>query len=108
MRQDSKEIELKLALTPADFDALKAHRTFAELLSSPVRTAKLVSVYFDTDQRDLHEHHVILRVRREGDKFLQTIKASSPTGAFERDEWEQPLLDGQPDLDGVMHTALGH
>lgn len=108
MRQDQKEIELKLALTPADFGMLKQHRTFAELLSSPVRVEKLVSVYFDTDQCDLRQNNVSLRVRREGQNFIQTIKAcSSPTSTFERDEWEQPLQDGQPELDTVMHTALG-
>lgn len=108
MRQESKEIELKLALAPADFGTLKTHRTFAELLSSPVRTEHLTSVYFDTDERDLRERRLILRVRREGDKYIQTIKASTmPNGSFERSEWEQPLQDAQPDLDAAMHTALG-
>ena len=108
MRRDSKEIELKLSLTPADFGALRAHRTFAELLSSPVRAEKLISVYFDTDRRDLHDHGVSLRVRREGENFVQTIKASSsPTSPFERDEWEQPLPNEQPDLDAAAATALG-
>ena len=107
MRQGSKEIELKLALKPADFSTLKAHRTFAELLNSPVRTEKLTSVYFDTDERDLRQHHLMLRVRRDGDKYLQTIKASSSNGVITRDEWEQSLSDAQPDLDAAAHTALG-
>jgi triphosphatase len=108
MRQDHKEIELKLVLSPADVGRLKAHRTFAELLGSPIRVERLNSVYFDTDQRDLQKNDVTLRVRREGQHFIQTIKLSSASlGAYERDEWEQPLADGQPDLDAIADTALG-
>src|SRR5471030_2570346 len=84
-----KEIELKLAVSPADVAALKVHPTFAELLSSPVRTEDLTSVYFDTDQRDLRERGVTLRVRRKGDQFIQTIKSTASAGStLERDEWE--------------------
>jgi inorganic triphosphatase YgiF len=109
MRQDPKEIELKLALTPADFGALKAHRTFAELLNSPARVERLVSIYFDTEQRDLHKNNLTLRVRREGQDFIQTIKtAPAPGVSFEREQWEQPLADAQPDLTAITHTPLGN
>jgi triphosphatase len=102
-----KEIELKLAVSPADVAALKVHPTFAELLSSPVRTEDLTSVYFDTDQRDLRARGVTLRVRRKGDQFIQTIKSTASAGStLERDEWETPLHDGQPDLDSATNTAL--
>jgi inorganic triphosphatase YgiF len=108
MRQHSKEIELKLALTPADFRTLKAHRSFGELLSSPDRVERLVSVYYDTDKRDLHAHGATLRVRREGDSFIQTVKATgAANGMLQRDEWEQPLEDSQPDLDAAANTSLG-
>ncbi len=107
MPTTSKEIELKLAVTPADVDALKVHPTFAELLSSPVRTEILNSVYFDTNQSDLRNRGLTLRVRRKGDSFIQTIKSTpSPGGTLERDEWETPLQDGQPDFDAAANTAL--
>ena len=102
-----KEIELKLAVTSADVAALKVHPTFAELLNSPVRTEVLTSIYFDTDQRDLHNRGVTLRVRRKGDQFVQTVKScASPGRTLERDEWETPLQNGQPDLDAAANTAL--
>jgi inorganic triphosphatase YgiF len=107
MPGNPKEIELKLAVTPADIGALKIHPTFAELLSSPVRTEILNSVYFDTDQSDLRDHGLTLRVRRKGDQFIQTIKSvRSPGNVLERDEWETPLQDGQPDFDAAANTAL--
>jgi inorganic triphosphatase YgiF len=102
-----KEIELKLTVTPADFGALKVHSTFAELLSNPVRTETLNSIYFDTDQFDLHDRGVSLRVRRNGEKFVQTIKFTPSSGrTLERAEWEQPLENGEPDLDAAANTAL--
>jgi triphosphatase len=107
MPRTPKEIELKLAVTPADVGALKIHPTFVELLSSPIRTETLTSVYFDTDQSDLRNRGVTLRVRRKGDQFIQTIKStSSPGNTLERDEWETPLHDGQPNLDAAANTAL--
>lgn len=105
MAMSLKEIELKLALTPLDFSALKAHPTFAELLSHPIRTERQISTYFDTDQRDLHNHGMTLRVRNSGNEFLQTIK-SAAAGTFERDEWERTLPDGYPNLDFAANTAL--
>src|SRR5215813_13403137 len=107
MRNVPREIELKLAVTPADFGVLKAHPTFTELLDSPVRHESLTSVYFDTDDRDLRGHGVTLRVRRTGGRFVQTIKSIPPNGsALERGEWEHELENGQPDLDAAARTAL--
>jgi triphosphatase len=107
MPRNSKEIEVKLTVTPADFAALQVHPSFGELLNSPVRTETLTSVYFDTDRGDLRNHGLTLRVRRKGDTYVQTIKsASSPVNTLERNEWEEPLENGQPDLDAAANTAL--
>jgi inorganic triphosphatase YgiF len=102
-----KEIELKLTVTPADFGALKVHPTFAELLSNPVRTETLNSIYFDTDRFDLQDRGVTLRVRRKGEKFVQTIKSTPSSGStLERAEWEHALENAEPDLDAAANTAL--
>ncbi len=106
MRKNPREIELKLTVTPADIAALKAHTAFSELLDHPIATENLTSVYFDTNQFDLREHGVTLRVRRKDGKFVQTIKSTTAASPLERSEWEQPLQTGQPDLDTVADTAL--
>jgi len=106
MRNNPSEIELKLTVTPADIGALMAHKSFAELLNHPERSESLTSVYFDTDALDLRGHGVTLRVRRIDGKYVQTIKSASSASPLERSEWEQPLQDGQPDLDAVANIPL--
>jgi len=41
---------------------------------SPKRATEL-SVYFDTDKHKLRKHGLMLRVRRIGNRYVQTIKA---------------------------------
>ena len=49
-----------------------------------------------------------MRVRRSGDKRIQTVKATNNgAGYFERSEWEQMIEGDQPDLSLVKDTALG-
>ena len=101
------EIELKLGVSPEDIVALQNHPSFASRLQNPTRE-KLISVYFDSDSRLLHDHGFTLRVRHDGDKRIQTVKAASNSaGYFERSEWEQLIEGDRPDLTLVKDTALG-
>jgi inorganic triphosphatase YgiF len=47
----------------------------------------------------LRKHGVPLRVRRIGDRYVQTIKATSNGRLLERDEWESEIAGEVPDLD---------
>jgi triphosphatase len=67
---------------------------------------KLVSTYFDTPRRKLRRNGLTLRVRRTGDEYLQTVKASM-AGRFARGEWEASIESGKPDLDQLRSTPLG-
>ena len=101
------EIELKLGVAPEDIIALRNHPHFASVLHDPTRET-LDSVYFDSDDRFLRDHGLTLRVRHQGDKHIQTVKAiNHGVGYFERAEWEQTIEGDQPDLSGVKDTALG-
>lgn len=100
-----REIEIKLELAPADLPGL--------LDTPPLRTQKLVprrtreiSVYFDTGKRKLHSKNLLLRVRRVGNRYIQTIKAGKNEAPLERDEWEGEIAGGKPDLDLARGTAL--
>jgi triphosphatase len=90
-----QEVELKF-VAPAgrapDIDAL-----------ATAEPRELVSIYFDTPKGSLRRAGMALRVRRDGDKFVQTLKDGGD-GAYSRGEWET-RLEG-PDLDvGVLkHT----
>ena len=101
------EIELKLGVAPEDIVALRNHPHFASVLNNPTRET-LDSVYFDSDNRFLRDHGLTLRVRHQGDKHIQTVKAiNHGVGYFERAEWEQTIEGDQPDLSRVKDTALG-
>jgi triphosphatase len=65
-----------------------------------------VSVYFDTDKHKLRKRRVTLRVRRAGNHYTQTIKASGNLAPFERREWETEIAGKGPDLTLSRGTAL--
>jgi len=107
MGNEPKEIELKLRIAPEDIAVLKNHPSFAHALHEPTQET-VESVYFDSDDRFLREHGLTLRVRRVGDKHVQTIKTTNQgSDCIERSEWEQAIEGDQPDLTRVMDTALG-
>ena len=65
-----------------------------------------MSVYFDTNSQKLRKKGLMLRVRREGRHYTQTIKATTNGEQFERDEWEAEIAGNKPDLDRANGTAL--
>ncbi|HYD45153.1 MAG TPA: CHAD domain-containing protein [Phenylobacterium sp.] len=87
------EIELKLELDAAALDGLQRHPA----LAAPPQVLELTSVYFDTPDHRLHEAGVSLRVRRDGEAFVQTIKWRRSSGLFEREELEIEVPGERPD-----------
>ena len=49
-------------------------------------TADETSVYFDTAKQKRRKHGLLLRVRRKGQRHLQTVKAIGTSGLFKRRE----------------------
>ena len=107
MESGQTEIQLKLAVTAENIALLKTHPSFADAFHDATHET-LHSVYFDSDDRSLHERGLTLRVRRVGEKNVQTIKTIDQGAKwFERREWEQPIEGDRPDFTGVMDTAIG-
>ena len=100
----SGETELKLNIPSRRLDGVAGQAWLKKLEQSDPATEKLVSVYFDTAKRALRDHHLALRVRRIGGKYLQTVK-SGPT-AIARQEWEREIPGKTPDRHVARHTAL--
>jgi triphosphatase len=100
-----RELEIKLKLPPASVGRVKKIPFIQALKASPKRTTE-VSVYFDTNKHKLRKNGLMLRVRRIGNRYLQTIKASGDARLFERGEWESEVTDGEPDLSLVRETSL--
>ena len=100
-----KEIEVKLELAPANLPDLKKIPLLRTVKRKP-NSATQVSVYFDTNGQKLRKKGLMLRVRREGRHYTQTIKATANAGTFQRDEWEAEIAGHDPNLDEANGTAL--
>src|SRR5262249_29007960 len=100
-----KEVEIKLELARTSLSRLKKIPLIHRLRAAPKRGTE-VSVYFDTPTRKLHKKGLLLRVRRIGDQYTQTINASPNSGLSERDEGEPGLGGAQPALDPPAGPAL--
>jgi len=101
-----KEIEVKLELAPATLLTLKKIPLFQTIKTTPKRASQ-VSVYFDTDNHKLRQEGLMLRVRREGRRYTQTIKSTTNSGLFQRDEWETQIAGREPDLNQANGTVPG-
>jgi triphosphatase len=79
-RISMEELELKLAVPPEAVASLRR-----ALLERGARSARLRARYFDTPEDELACRHVALRLRKEGRRWVQTLKASgdSPASRFE-------------------------
>jgi inorganic triphosphatase YgiF len=103
--EPNKELEVKLELPPASIAELKKSTLLRTLKAAPKHLTE-VSVYFDTDKHKLRRRGVMLRVRRVGSHYTQTIKASGNLAPFERGEWETEIAGEEPDLSLAKGTAL--
>jgi inorganic triphosphatase YgiF len=87
----ARETEIKLAVDGAAIHAAEAFFTDAN-------ERAVESTYFDTEDLDLRRAGIDLRVRRDGNRFFQTIKLSSISDSpLTRREHETELKEPSPD-----------
>lgn len=100
----AREIELKLDLDPAHLAACLAH----PVLARSWKKRRLTATYFDTPDQALRAKGLSLRVRREGRRWVQTLKAghAATGGLFDREEWEAEVPTGSLDLSALRDTPL--
>src|ERR1700722_3991235 len=98
------EIELKLAVTQDDFAKVKT-ALIARGAGRPGSSAALSSTYYDTSGLTLKDQDLTLRVRKTGQRFIQTVKAQDPGGVnLSRGEWEDTIAGERPDLAAPMSS----
>ncbi|MCB8888907.1 CYTH domain-containing protein [Vreelandella malpeensis] len=107
------EIELKLALPTTSLEAVERH----PLLAESAETLTLANTYFDTPNGALSRAGIALRLRRQGDRTLQTVKTRGQGGGglSTRQEWEWSVngaldldaLAALPPFEGTLDEALG-
>jgi len=102
------EIEVKLEAPGTAARRLLAAPWFKRLEAAPVKHEHLVSVYYDTAAAALRGEGLSLRVRRIGQKRIQTVKEGprGVCGPFCEHEWEHEISGNQPELSGGEETAL--
>ena len=103
-----REIELKLAIHPADVAAFRRLALLRGKGIDPPTRRQVFCVYFDTPGRALKKHAMALRLCKIGGRWRQTLKtAGNATGGLhERGEWEFPSSACQLDLALFRETPL--
>jgi inorganic triphosphatase YgiF len=104
LERTNREIEFKLELEPCHIAMLRAHSLFEDSAGPATRQ---VSVYYDSPHAALRKHGYTFRVRKVGDRFVQTIKpVTAGAGLIERAEFERPVASLEPDLAALADTPL--
>lgn len=94
-----KETEIKLRVSRETLAALRDHPLLKKRNKSGWEQRELFNQYFDTVDRDLAQAKVALRLRRDGEQFIQTLKTrgQSVAGLSERNEWDWYLAKAKLD-----------
>jgi inorganic triphosphatase YgiF len=88
-----QQITLKLGVTAGRHAALLKHPALAK--ASRSEQAHIVSIYYDTPRLSLRKKGILLRLRKHGANWEQTVKRqdTSRGGLTLRPEWHAPYLN---------------
>lgn len=95
-----KETEIKLRVSRTTLATLREHPLLKKRNKSGWTRHELFNQYFDTPARDLAQAKVALRIRRDGDAIIQTLKTRghSVAGLSERNEYDWSLSKAKLDV----------
>jgi inorganic triphosphatase YgiF len=104
----SSEIELKLALSPEAARALGRDPVLAAMTVKGPHTQHFYGVYYDTPELALARSGVALRVRKQGQRWIQAVKEEGRVtgGLHERPEYEAPAPEGRINLIALETTPV--
>jgi triphosphatase len=98
-----RELEFKVRLSKADLAKLSRSLHSKKAGSGQISRKELRSVYFDTPHRDLYKAGLSLRVRRDTDRWIQTVKAEQGVrqGLSNPIELEADVSGERPNLEAI-------
>lgn len=97
------ETELKFDVTPQALRKLADH----PVMGGEPTVRRLRATYFDTKDLALRHAGLSLRVRQEGERFVQTVKRAAGAAIFKRDEWEAEVPSAELDGAALRATPAG-
>lgn len=102
------EVELKLLVAPTDVSRLRRFVLSPGWQRSKPRTQKLHSIYFDSPDFFLKQRAIALRVRRVGNRWIQTLKSGGDVkaGLHSRVEIEAQVAHDHPDFTKITDPEL--
>jgi inorganic triphosphatase YgiF len=102
------ETELRLQIAPADIVRLRRFALPDGWTRSAPKYKNLLRIYFDTDDLFLKQRAIALRVRRDGRRWIQTVKVGGGVkdGLHNRIEAEVQIAHDHPDFTKIDDPAL--
>ena len=102
----ANEIEVKLIAPPELVSSIKEMTFDGVISTSPWSSSHLENTYFDTDSFKLRELRIGLRIRKDGEQYIQTVKSSGKAigGLHQRNESESLLPE--PELDKPVEALF--
>jgi triphosphatase len=103
------ETELKIQIDPGCEARLRQLLAQLPGREGAVRSRSLVSIYCDTSAQDLARGGIALRLRRDGRRWVQSVKKASreaSRGLFAATEIERPAPGGRLRLDGEDPSGI--
>jgi len=110
LRQDAgwhAEVELKLQASRDDLAHLLAAPPLAFAVNGDASPVPMEAVYYDTRERSLQKAGVVLRVRREGGRFRQTVKLQDAAGGPHARLEHTREVEGYAPRVALLHEATG-
>jgi len=107
-RARQSELELKVELTRDQLQRMRWHPALGDLAVGEPVTRNLRSIYFDTPDHRLRALDISLRLRSDGESWLQTVKAGTAVhdGVSNPLEMEVVVERPEPDLELIDNRKV--